>query len=462
MSILSQIDPRCLRRLAAAMVARPGEYADLFLERTAHAVVLRDGRSGVTTWHGASEGAAARWLEAATERQISTGSLREEALRALVRREAPGLESDPAPRPGTADGPPEVAALAGEVARYLEDVEAAALAGAREGALFSARAEVRFQRIAVATSEGEVAEDGRHWIAFTARLGALRAPAGTPARGVCEGGGGRDLGRLRELHPPSSVGAAMARSLREMEEAAPAPSGETSIVLAPGAGGIFFHESCGHALEADSALRGRSAVVELLGERVGPQELTLVDDPTVPGLAGSFRIDDEGWPAGRNVLIDSGRLVGLMLDRATALRAGMPPTGNARRESYRDRPLPRMTNTFLCDGPHPPEEILASVRRGVYVAELGNGEVDTASGDFSFRVRRAYLIAGGRAVAPIGPAIISGNGVRALRGIRMIGRDLCFDPGTGECGKEGQRARAAVGQPTLRVDGLAIRPEGGA
>ena len=191
---------------------------------------------------------------------------------------------------------------------------------------------------------------------------------------------------------------------------------------------------------------------------MGPEELTLVDDPTLAGLPGSRRVDDEGWPAARNVLIDSGRIVGLLLDRATALLAGTAPTGSARRESYRDLPLPRMTNTFVMQGTRDPEEILASVPRGVYVAELGAGEVDTVSADFTFRVRRGYVVAGGRMVAPLQPCQVSGNGISVLRGIKMIGVDLKFDPGAGECGKEGQRARAAVGQPTLKVEGLAVHP----
>jgi TldD protein len=313
--------------------------------------------------------------------------------------------------------------------------------------------------VAVATSEGEVAEDRRDWIAFSARL--EEEGRGGAAWSVSEGGGARDAARLRAVHPPEEVGARLARALLEQRDAVPPPSGETTVVLAPGPGGVFFHEACGHALEGDRALKGRSALVELLGERVGPADLTLVDDPTLAGLPGSRRMDDEGWPAARTVLIESGRLVGLLLDRATAMIAGTAPTGSARRESYRDLPTPRMSNTFVLEGPCAPEEILASVARGVYVTELGAGEVDTATGDFTFRVRRGRLLAGGRAVAPMAPAVISGNGVAAVRGVSMIGSDLRFDSGAGECGKEGQRLRAAVGQPTIKVLGLAVRPVAG-
>jgi len=279
---------------------------------------------------------------------------------------------------------------------------------------------------------------------------------------VSEGGGAVEIGRLPGAHSPARIASSLAAAVQERLEAVPAPCGETAVVLGPGSGGILFHEACGHALEADRALKGRSALVNLFGEAVAPADLTLVDDPTLSGLAGSQRIDDEGWPATRNVLIDSGRLVGLLLDRATALLAGTTPTGSARRESYRDLPLPRMTNTFVVEGRYSPEEILASVPRGVYIAELGAGEVDTFSGEFSFTARRGSLVADGRILSPLRPFTVSGSGIGVLRGLRMVGNDLRFDTGGGECGKEGQRARASVGQPTLRVDGLVVQPAEGA
>jgi TldD protein len=195
-----------------------------------------------------------------------------------------------------------------------------------------------------------------------------------------------------------------------------------------------------------------------MGEQVGPSELAVLDDPTLDGLAGSRRVDDEGWPASRTVLVEEGRVAGLLLDRTTALRAGTAPTGSARRESFRDLPLPRMTNTFVAAGTCDPEQILAEVPRGIYVEDLGAGRADTATADFSFRVRRGYLVVSGRKVAPLGPCLLTGNALRALAGIRQIGVDLRFDPGAGECGKDGQRARAAVGQPTILIGGLLVRP----
>jgi TldD protein len=332
-------------------------------------------------------------------------------------------------------------------------------AGTREGGpIVRLRAELRIQRVAIASSEGDLVEDRRTWARCAVRV----AVAGRGGRllEVAAGGGARDPVRLATLRPPLAVAEDLHRALEEAEHSAPAPTGLLPVVLGPGVGGLLFHEACGHGLEGDRALRGRSAFANLLGEAVGPGFLTLVDDPTLDGLSGSRRLDDEGWPSAPLVLIDAGRVAGLMLDRATALRARTAPTGSARRESYRDLPLPRMTNTFVREGPHDPEEIVRALPRGLYVAELGRGHVDTASADFAFEVRRGYLIAGGRVVAPAGPCRIEGNGVRAIEGVRMIGSDLRFDSGSGECGKEGQRARAAVGQPTLLVDGLAVVSDG--
>ena len=454
-SLLSDHDPTSLRRLAARLATRPGEYADLFLERLHDATIVRTGGATRRITLGGGEGAAARWLNGTRTRHASISGLGEDRLAALVKR----LHDDaPAPlfpqSPGAGGDIDRNDALDG-LERYLDEIHAAAERSACAEILFEGRVHVHRREIAVATSEGEVVEDERPWVTFGIRLG--RAGDSTV---VSDGGGGLDLDRLRDLHPPEIFGSRLVQRLEEQGETVPAPAGETIVILAPGPGGIFFHESCGHALEGDNAVSGRSPFIEMLGEKVGPDALTLVDDPTLAGLPGSLRIDDEGWRAQRTVLIENGRLVGLLLDRATALLASTTPTGSARRESYRDLPLPRMSNTIVREGPYSPEEILESVGRGVYIEELGAGEVDPTSATFSFHVKRGFLIAAGRMIAPIAPAVVSGNGVRALAGIKMIGGDLRFDGGAGECGKDGQRARAAVGQPTIRVDGLTVRPAG--
>jgi TldD protein len=483
--LLSRLDAALLRRTAAALVARSGEYGDLFVEEVRQAEILRDGFEPGAVVTGGGRGAAVRVLSPHGQRHTALDGLDPDRIAHLPRlvRErseaAAGAEPSasparsaspdsavlPAPRPNPSPfpEPAQVEALAA----YLNAVASAIAtipqitreAGGRDPVrAIRLRADLRVQRVAIASSEGDVVEDRRAWARFTVRIA-------VPGRGgrlleAATGGGARDPGRLAALQPPRSVADDLRRALDEAEHAAPAPTGLLPVVLGPGVGGILFHEACGHGLEGDRAMRGRSAIAGLLGEAVGPGTLTLVDDPTLDGLSGSRRFDDEGWPSAPLVLIDAGRVAGLMLDRATALRARTAPTGSARRESYRDLPLPRMTNTFVREGPHDPEEILRARPRGLYVAELGRGQVDTASADFAFDVRRGYLIAGGRKVAPAGPCRIVGNGVRAIEGVTMIGSDLRFDAGSGECGKEGQRARAAVGQPTLLVDGLSVVSDG--
>jgi TldD protein len=435
-------DLSLLRKAAAALVSRPGDYGDLFLESIAHAEARRGEDGARQVLLGRATGAATRVLRpGGTEHRAAGG------------REAVGLLVDP---PADAE-----ATAAAALMRYLAQLEEAIAAGTFRGAgrtTLTLRAEARVQDVVVATSEGEVAADRRSWAWFTTRV--TRPGRGEAVLTASVGGGARDVERLIAVHPPAGIAARLAEALDEAGAAAPAPVGTMPVILGPGVGGLLIHEACGHALEGDRALRGRSALANLLGERVGPDTLTIVDDPTLDGLAGSRRVDDEGWPAAPIVLVDAGRLAGLMLDRATAIRAGTAPTGSARRESYRDLPLPRMTNTFVRAGTRSPREIVAAVPRGLYVEELGAGRVDTATADFRFRVRRGAIVAGGRKVAPVGPCVIAGNGVRAIAGVRMVGIDLRFDPGTGECGKEGQRARAAVGQPTILVEGLEVLPVG--
>ena len=464
------INPALLRRSAAALVTRAGEYGDLFVETVRQIEVSRDAEGRGAVALGGWSGIAARRIDVdGGVRHHAQAGIEEDAIAempaALRNGGAPGSPSasrsaeagsragvrrdNGDSRPPGAVVPDPGAATA--VERYLAELEIESVGG-------SARAELRSQQVVIATSEGEIGEERRDWVAFTMRA-VSKGRGGAPVQ-VVQGGGARDPDRLRALHPPADVRERLLRARREADEAVPSPSGETLVVLGPGPGGILFHEACGHALEGDRALRGRSVFFDLIGETVGPAELTLVDDPTLDGLPGSRRLDDEGWPATRTVLIDAGRVAGLLLDRATALRAGTAPTGSARRESYRDLPLPRMTNTFVLEGNRTPEEIVESVARGIYIEELGQGQVDTATADFVFQVRRGSLIAGGRRVASLAPCVVSGNGVRALGGLRMIGGDLRFDSGAGECGKEGQRARAAVGQPTVLIEGLLVRPAG--
>ena len=479
---LPGLDAALLRRLASRLVRRPGEYGDLFLEASAVLELHRESDGAVAVTGGVDRGAAARvLLPDGTVRHAALSGLDPADIEALPQRlagaEARRLEAE-SRLPGdgarvrrpAARGRAAREAGAPALRAYLEAIERALGAAAHGTAWGQAwlashrpaaireRAGSRAQRVLVATSEGEIVEDRRDWVWFTLHVATPPAVAGRALFRAVAGGGARDLERLRVLHPPEDVAARLAADLEASGAAAPPPTGSLPVVLGPGGGGILFHEACGHALEADRALSGRSALAQHLGDVVGPASLTLIDDPTLAGLAGSRRYDDEGWGAAATVLIEGGRVTGLLLDRGTARRVASAPTGSARRESWRDLPLPRMTNTFVREGSVSPADILSQVTKGLYVTELGAGRVDTASGDFEFRVRRGSLIAGGRLVAPVGPCVVAGNGLQALAGVRAVGTDLRFDSGAGECGKDGQRARAAVGQPTILVEGLTVRP----
>lgn len=246
------------------------------------------------------------------------------------------------------------------------------------------------------------------------------------------------------------------RTARVNLEAVPAPAGEMTVVLGNGWPGVLLHEAVGHGLEGDFNRKETSTFSGRMGKQVAANGVTVVDDGTLDDLRGSISIDDEGTPSRRNVLIEDGKLVGLMQDRMNARLMGVEPTGNGRRESYAHHPMPRMTNTFMTAGDMDPSEIIASVDKGIYAANFSGGQVDITSGKFVFSANEAYKIENGKIGAPVKGATLIGNGPDVMHKISMIGNDLELDPGIGVCGKAGQGVPAGVGQPTLRIDGLTV------
>jgi TldD protein len=218
----------------------------------------------------------------------------------------------------------------------------------------------------------------------------------------------------------------------------------------------MLHEAVGHGLEGDFNRKKTSAFAGLMGQRVAAKGVTVVDDGTMALRRGSLSIDDEGTPTNRTVLIDDGILVGYMQDRQNARLMGMKPTGNGRRESFAHVPMPRMTNTYMLAGTHEPEEIIASVKNGIYAVHFGGGQVDITSGKYVFECTEAYRIENGKRGAPIKGAMLIGNGPTDLNRISMVGKDLALDDGIGTCGKNGQGVPVGVGQPTLRIDGITV------
>jgi TldD protein len=236
----------------------------------------------------------------------------------------------------------------------------------------------------------------------------------------------------------------------------PAPAGEMTVVLGPGWPGVMLHEAVGHGLEGDFNRKKTSAFTGLIGQRVAAPGVTVVDDGTLKDKRGSLTVDDEGTPSSYTTLIEDGILKGYMQDRLNARLMGMRPTGNGRRESYAHAPMPRMTNTYMLAGSHDPQEIIRSVKRGLYAVNFGGGQVDITSGKFVFSANEAYLIEDGKVGPAVKGASLIGNGPDALTKISMIGNDLKLDDGVGTCGKDGQGVPVGVGQPTLRMDGLTV------
>ncbi|QSA97090.1 metalloprotease TldD [Methylococcus sp. EFPC2] len=239
-------------------------------------------------------------------------------------------------------------------------------------------------------------------------------------------------------------------------DAVDAPAGSMTVVLGSGWPGVMLHEAVGHGLEGDFNRKGTSAFSGRIGERVASPLCTVVDDGSIPERRGSLNIDDEGTPTQSTVLIEKGILKGYMQDKLNARLMNVKPTGNGRRESYAHLPMPRMTNTFMLAGEHDPDEIIASVKTGLYARNFGGGQVDITSGKFVFSTSEAYLIENGKITRPVKGATLIGNGPDVMNRVSMVGNDLALDSGVGSCGKEGQSVPVGVGQPTLRIDGITV------
>ena len=239
-------------------------------------------------------------------------------------------------------------------------------------------------------------------------------------------------------------------------DAVDAPAGTMDVVLGPGWPGVLLHEAIGHGLEGDFNRKGTSAFAGRIGDKVAADGVTVVDDGTMPGRRGSLSVDDEGTTTSCTTLIENGRLVGYMQDKHNARLMGMAPTGNGRRESFAHLPMPRMTNTCMLAGKHDPQEIIRSVKKGLYASNFGGGQVDITNGKFVFSAAEAYLIEDGKVTTPVKGATLIGNGPDALTRVSMIGNDLELDWGIGTCGKEGQSVPVGVGQPTLKIEGLTV------
>jgi TldD protein len=328
--------------------------------------------------------------------------------------------------------------------------EAARSAGSAVTSVTASYADAR-RRILVANSEGLLADDDR----VRTRMSVQVVATGDTGMQTAHEAPGRTMGfELFDTFAPEDVGRSAARRALTLLEAVPAPSGRLPVVLKRGAGGVLFHEACGHGLEADHILKDASVFKGQMGTQVASPLVTLVDDGGYGREWGTLAIDDEGHPAQRNVLIEDGVLTDFMWDVVRARKEGRAPSGNGRRETYRHLPMPRMTNTFVLEGESDPDDIIRSVDFGIYAVQLGGGQVDPATGDFVFGITEAYLIEKGEITRPIRAAQLIGNGPDVLRMVDAVGND--FDTWTGMCGKQGQSVPVSSGQPTVLVREMTV------
>jgi TldD protein len=279
---------------------------------------------------------------------------------------------------------------------------------------------------------------------------------GVPQRGYAGGGGRVALDFFLNEKTPEHFARESARQAVLQLSAVDAPAGEQAVVLGPGWPGILLHEAVGHGLEADFNRKKVSAFSDRIGRQVASPLVTVIDDGTMHSRRGSLNVDDEGSPTQRNVLIENGVLRAYLQDRLSSRILGSAQTGNGRRESYQYVPMPRMTNTFMLSGPSDPEEIVRSVKSGLYCANFGGGQVNITSGDFVFSATESYLIEDGRITRPVRGATLIGNGPESLTFVSMVGNDLKLDEGVGICGKEGQSVPVGVGIPTVKIDRMTV------
>ncbi|HJH24966.1 MAG TPA: metalloprotease TldD [Paenalcaligenes hominis] len=307
--------------------------------------------------------------------------------------------------------------------------------------------------VLVAGSDGRLAADVRPLVRLSITVIAERA--GRRESGSSGGGGRFDLGYFDDALLQNYVDQAVDQALINLE-AKPAPAGEMPVVLGAGWPGILLHEAVGHGLEGDFNRKGSSVFSDRIGEQVASKGVTVIDDGTLTDRRGSLNIDDEGNPTQHNVLIEDGILTGYMQDMLNARLMNMPVTGNGRRESYAYLPMPRMTNTYMLNGSHHPDELIASVKKGIYAANFGGGQVDITSGKFVFSASEAWLIENGKLVHPVKGATLIGSGIEAMNQVSMIANNMVLDSGVGTCGKDGQSVPVGVGMPSIRIDGLTV------
>jgi TldD protein len=454
-----------LERYLAAALSEGGDYADLYFEYTTTSSILLDESLVKSAAEGISMGCGVRVLAGEQTGYAYTDDLTPEKILKAARIAA-RIASGPAHVSTvgltTVESPNNlyhvpVPSTERDLTEKLDLVQRGdGAARAYDPRIRQVRVSYgdQVRHILMAGSDGRVVTDFQPLV----RLGVftIAQENGNLQSGSSGGGGRVGLEFFQGENSPESFAREAARQAVVQLAAREAPAGEMEVVLGPGWPGILLHEAVGHGLEADFNRKGISAFCGRIGQRVASELCTVVDDGTIPGRRGSLNVDDEGAPTERTVLIEKGILRGYLQDRLSALVMKSTRTGNGRRESYEHIPMPRMTNTCMLAGSEDPQEIIRSVRRGLYAVYFGGGQVDITNGKFVFSASEAYLIEDGKVTAPVKGATLIGDGPTVLTRVTAVGNDLRLDPGIGTCGKDGQSVPVGVGIPTIKVSRLTV------
>jgi TldD protein len=464
------ITDRLLERCLGEALSAGGDYADLYFESVASTSIGLDESLVKSASQGVSAGCGIRVVSGERTGYAYTDDLSAERLLRAAKTAAL-IASGPAKQPvvGFKENlslpslyPAPAVDLDSDLSAKLDLVmRADKAARACDSRITQVRASYsdELRRILIAASDGTYASDTQP----LARLNVfvLAKEADRTSRGTSGGGGRVEIDFFQTEKTPEHFAREAARQAILQLGAVAAPAGEMEVVLGPGWPGVLLHEAVGHGLEADFNRKKTSAFAGLIGQRVASSKVTVVDNGTMPNRRGSLNVDDEGSATQETVLIENGVLKGYLSDKLSSRLMNMPHTGNGRRESYQQIPMPRMTNTYMLAGEDAPEDIIRSVKRGLYAVNFGGGSVDITSGKFVFSASEAYLIEDGKVTAPVRDATLIGNGPEALKYVSMVGNDLELDEGVGTCGKDGQSVPVGVGMPTIKLDRMTVGGTGG-
>jgi TldD protein len=458
------ITERLLERCLGEALSAGGDYADLYFESVTSTALGVDEQIVKSASQGQSAGCGVRVLSGERTGYAYTDNLSPERLLHAARTAAL-IASGPAKQ--TVQGftetqgadlyPVPVGGFNLDLAARLELI----LRADRAARAFDPRVvQVRssyseeLRRILIAGSDGAFASDTQPLCRLNVFVIARDGANSTKGSAGAGGRGGLEL--FRETKSPEHLAHEAARGAVLQLGAVAAPAGDMQVVLGPGWPGVLLHEAVGHGLEADFNRKGTSAFTGLIGHSVASAKVTVVDNGTMAGKRGSLNVDDEGTATQETVLIENGILRGYLTDKLSARLTGTANTGSGRRESYQCIPMPRMTNTYMLSGEDAPEDILRSVKKGLYAVNFGGGQVDITNGKFVFSASEAYLIEDGKITAPVKDATLIGNGPEALKYVSMVGNDLRLDEGIGTCGKDGQSVPVGVGMPTIKLDRMTV------